>query len=546
MPIAQRSFEDLGIPLAAVEFCVVDLETTGGSPASAEITEIGAIKVRCGETLGTFHTLVDPGQPVPAFIRLLTGITDEMLVEAPPIEAVLPSFLEFARDSVVVAHNARFDVSFLNAALSRNGYPSLTNRVVDTARLARKILSGEVRNCRLETLARHLRCHHLPCHRAFADVLTTVDVLHHLIERVTGFGVTTLDDLLSITASRIDGTFSKISLCESLPSASGIYRFVGGAGQTLYVGKATDLRTRVRSYFYGDPRRKVRDLLRQTDSISFERYETMLEAEVAEARAIAAELPPHNSAGKRGGTWHVKIAPQSKPPKVGLARIVKDDDAVYLGPFSIRVARVLLDALRDALPIHRCSRPESCHGCSAQEMGTCPGARNGLHLAHVTTAAKSAVEHPDVILGPLVARMNSLADQERFEEAADVRDRGALLEQTLFRHAQVDALVRAGRVVMQIGSRQIVVDRGVLQTDSKKPTVSHRDASVIAAWLRRRGDEARLISVDGCWAMPASLRPGSRFKPRQELDAAISDSREPRAAPESIDSAARMIPSGIP
>jgi DNA polymerase-3 subunit epsilon len=545
MVIAQRSFEDLGVPLAAVEFCVVDLETTGGSPAAAAITEIGAMKVRCGETLGTFHTLVDPGRPVPAFIRLLTGITDEMLVEAPPIEAVLPSFLEFVRDSVLVAHNARFDVSFLNAALRRSGYPALTNRVVDTAGLARKILSGEVRNCRLETLARHLRCLHLPCHRAFADVLATVDVLHHLIERVTGFGVTTLEDLLSISASRIDGTFSKISLCEGLPSASGIYRFVGAAGQTLYVGKATDLRTRVRSYFYGDPRRKVRDLLRQTDSIAFERHETMLEAEVAEARAIATELPPHNSAGKKGGTWHVKIAPHSKPPKVGLARIVKDDDSLYLGPFSIRVARVLLDALRDALPIHRCSRPESCRGCSVQEMGRCPGARSTEHLAHVTTAARSVTEDPDVILEPLVLRMHALSDQERFEEAAEVRDRGALLEQTLFRHAQVDALVRAGHVVLQIGTREIVVNRGVLQTDGSRPNVVHRDPGVIAAWLRRRGDDARLVSVEGCWAMPASLRPGSRFKPHQELDAVIKDSSVSRAAPESTDSAATVIPSGI-
>src|SRR5687768_5700898 len=106
---AQRSFEDLGTPLSETTFCVVDLETTGGSPASAAITEVGAVKVRRGEMVGTFQTLVDPGQPVPAFVRLLTGISDELLVEAPPIGTVLPSFLEFARDTVLVAHNARFD-----------------------------------------------------------------------------------------------------------------------------------------------------------------------------------------------------------------------------------------------------------------------------------------------------------------------------------------------------------------------------------------------------------------------------------------------------
>src|SRR5437773_2446452 len=103
----QRSFEDLGTPLSEVTFCVVDLETTGGSPDASSITEIGALKVCRGESTGTFQTLVDPGQPVPAFIRLLTGISDEMLVEAPRVEAVLPSFLEFCRGTVLVAHNAR-------------------------------------------------------------------------------------------------------------------------------------------------------------------------------------------------------------------------------------------------------------------------------------------------------------------------------------------------------------------------------------------------------------------------------------------------------
>src|SRR5687768_7413687 len=100
--LRQRSFEDLGTPLVDVTFCVVDLETTGGSPNDCSITEVGAIKVRAGEPCGTLQTLVNPGRPVPAFIRLLTGISDEMLVEAPEIETVLPSLVEFVRNTVLV------------------------------------------------------------------------------------------------------------------------------------------------------------------------------------------------------------------------------------------------------------------------------------------------------------------------------------------------------------------------------------------------------------------------------------------------------------
>src|SRR5918999_4213264 len=102
MPL-QRSFEDVGTPLSDVTFCIVDLETTGGSPQDSAITEVGAVKVRCGEVLGTFQTLVNPGRPVPAFIRLLTGITDELVAQAPEIATVLPNFVEFARGTVLVA-----------------------------------------------------------------------------------------------------------------------------------------------------------------------------------------------------------------------------------------------------------------------------------------------------------------------------------------------------------------------------------------------------------------------------------------------------------
>src|SRR5438094_8437314 len=109
----QRSFEDLGTPLHEVTFCVVDLETTGGSPDQCEITEVGAVKIRGGECLGTFQTLVNPGVPIPPFITVLTGITESMVYPAPRIAEVLPAFLEFLGDAVLVGHNVRFDISFL-------------------------------------------------------------------------------------------------------------------------------------------------------------------------------------------------------------------------------------------------------------------------------------------------------------------------------------------------------------------------------------------------------------------------------------------------
>jgi DNA polymerase-3 subunit epsilon len=135
---------DLSAPmLRDVTFVVVDLETTGGSAASCDITEIGAVKVRGGVVLGELQTLVRPSAPIPPFIAVLTGITDAMVATAPRLEAALPTFLEFARGSVLVAHNAPFDLGFLRAGCERLGLPWPGPDSLDTARLARRVLTRD-------------------------------------------------------------------------------------------------------------------------------------------------------------------------------------------------------------------------------------------------------------------------------------------------------------------------------------------------------------------------------------------------------------------
>src|SRR5690606_37329343 len=151
------SFDEPSTPLYDVTFCVFDIETTGASPKDCSITEIGAVKYRGGEEVGSFQTLVDPGSPIPPFITILTGITQMMVFGAPRIDAVLPAFLEFAGDSVLVGHNIRFDLSFVSAEARRLGYPVPANQTVDTVRLGRRLLGSEVRNMRLATLASHFR-----------------------------------------------------------------------------------------------------------------------------------------------------------------------------------------------------------------------------------------------------------------------------------------------------------------------------------------------------------------------------------------------------
>ena len=153
---SQRSFDELGRPLRDATFCVVDLETTGGSAAAGSmITEIGAVKVRGGEVLGEFQTLVNPQTEIPAFIAVLTGISNTMVADAPRIDSALPAFLEFAAGTVLVAHNAPFDIGFLRHFAELQGRPWPRFEVLDTARLARRVITrDDAPNCKLSSLAR--------------------------------------------------------------------------------------------------------------------------------------------------------------------------------------------------------------------------------------------------------------------------------------------------------------------------------------------------------------------------------------------------------
>ena len=186
--------------LVETTFAVLDLETSGGSPRlGARITEIGVVKVKGGQVLGTFQSFVDPGHSLPVFITQLTGISDEMLISAPFIDEILPTLFDFlgsADETVVVAHNSPFDLSFLKAAANAHAMVWPDYLTVDTARLARAVLDrDEVINCKLSTLAVFFGATTSPNHRALDDAMATVDVLHGLIERLAGFDVHSFEQM---------------------------------------------------------------------------------------------------------------------------------------------------------------------------------------------------------------------------------------------------------------------------------------------------------------------------------------------------------------
>jgi DNA polymerase-3 subunit epsilon len=485
----QQRFDDLGTPLIDVEFVVLDFETTGGSPADDRVTEVGAVKIRGGEVLGTFHTLVDPGVPIPPFISALTGLTDRMVADAEPIEVVLPCLLEFLGTAVLVAHNAPFDSRFLQANLERHGYRRMTNRVVCTARLARKLLPREeLPSVRLGILSAYLGATTVPCHRAMTDAKATVEVFHSLLERAGSFGVLTLEDLLEFPKARASAAFKKVHLADGLPHAPGVYLFRDKAGRVLYVGKAKDLRARVRSYFSGDSRSKVAELVRELAAIDHLRCASELEAGVREVRLIQRHRPRYNRRSRNPERYCYLKLTRERFPRLSLVRKVLADGARYLGPFpSSGQAELVKSAIEDALPLRRCTSRLGPRvrlpACALLELGRCLGPCGGgveeTAYAPVVASLETALEggDPEPLLGPLRRKMVAYAAEQRYEQAAATRDRLEALSR---------ALAESRRRSTLLGTRELVV---ALPRRTGSEVTVIRDGQLAAAAVLPTGDE---------------------------------------------------------
>ncbi|MBS4752333.1 DEDD exonuclease domain-containing protein [Nocardioides sp. zg-ZUI104] len=544
---AQLSFEELGRPLRDVTFCVVDLETTGGSARDGDrITEIGAVKVRGGEVLGEFQTLVNPDTSIPAFIAVLTGITNRMVADAPRIGTALPAFLEFAAGTVLVAHNARFDVGFLKhfAGVHDLAWPDF--EVLDTVKLARHVVTrDEAPNHKLSSLATLFRAQTTPNHRALADARATVDVLHGLMERLGGLGVDTLEELQAYSSRVAPAARRKRHLADGLPNAPGVYLFRDEGERVLYVGTSKDLRRRVRTYFTASEKRtRIGEMVQLAAAVTGIECATALEAEVRELRLIAEHKPPYNRRSRfpEKVTW-LKLTKEPWP-RLTLVKRVLDDEADYIGPFSSRArAEEALAALHEVFPVRQCTgrlplRP-SRSPCVLAELDRCLAPCDGsvdvqTYAAVIRQLRDTLQRRPDDVVEQIDARMRTLAGQERFEEAAQHRDRLAALLRATARTQRLSALTRcaevvatrreddgrwsvhvvrfgrlAGAGVIPSGADAVAYVDGlrassetVLRTPGPTPAASAEESERVLRWLEKPG--IRLVDVVGEWSCPVA------------------------------------------
>ncbi|MDN5725948.1 MAG: DEDD exonuclease domain-containing protein [Propionibacteriales bacterium] len=536
----QPTLTDLGTPLSEVTFCVVDLETTGSTGEDA-ITEIGAVKVRGGEVLGEFQTLVNPRTTISPLVAVLTGITNQMVAGAPRLESVLGQFLTFCGDAVVVAHNAGFDVGFLKRACADHDQQWPRPTIVDTVALARTVLlRDEVPNCKLGTLARHFGATTTPNHRALADARATVDVLHGLIMRIGNLGVDTIEDLLEFTRKVSPQRRAKRGWATDLPDAPGVYWFVGEDDKILYVGKATSIRTRVRSYFTAaETRRRMDEMVRISVGVRHLVCETSLQSEVCELRMIATHAPPYNRRSKYPHRLQWLKITDEPFPRLSLVRAVRDDGATYFGPFRGKgAAEDVTAALHDAFPIRQCTQrlgkePRGTR-CVLAEMGRCLAPCDGsvrpdAYAETVDRLRGALTSDIRPVLSAVRERLARLISQERFEEAETIRRRLQQMidtsrrfhriaslaavpqivaarstargwEITVIRYGRLaqSALARPGEVPQAVARAAVATAETVSPPYKPLPAASVEEAERIGDWL----EQARIIDIDGEWTWP--------------------------------------------
>jgi DNA polymerase III epsilon subunit family exonuclease len=514
------------MPLEALRYCVVDLETTGGSPGRSRITEIGAVRVAGLAPAERFCTLVDPRCPIPPVVRTLTGIDDDMVAGAPPVADALARFAAFAGQDVLVAHNAPFDLRFLNYERRRLDGGFFLQPWLDTLTLARRLLEGRVARHDLGTLAAWAGTRVRPAHRALPDAEATAELLVRLIELARRRGLRTLADLHDLVGAPEAAYSHRTALCEDLPARMGVYVLRGADGEALHVGGSPNLRRDVRRLFQPGGRRagRLQRAIAATELVEHEvhgsRLGMMLRIEELTRRA---GLPAGRSPG--GSMRHIVLVDGGRHAP---ARVVgaPAEGAQAFGPLrGERRLRDAVDCLRALFSApagygpRQAAEVRALLGGDARALGRLP-----RHLQRAGAAGHLDAGAPDgrAMVDALTSVLHDLAAARR------MRARRVVLLEEGPEPGLAEAFFVAGGVVVArvlLGPHdwREQAAEGLVRVRSAPvsgplPVRLHRSADLIEERLVQRAAHPGVVRLDGAWdtgealeavgrAMAAAARP---------------------------------------
>jgi DNA polymerase-3 subunit epsilon len=483
-------------PLDEIEFVILDTETTGLRPGHHRIIELAGIRMRAGEVIGSFQSLLNPGIRLPVFIIQFTGITQEMVATAPKAHEVLPDFLHFIDGAILVGHNVGFDIGFLSYEAQLLGYDFPIDGL-DTIPLARRFLPA-LRRFKLDSVANHLKITSANRHRALGDARVTAAVFMKLLEVAKQQGIQTLGHLRrrlqlpvawsgditqaamnkQIEHLRADG---KISAQSSLvrptgnlflnpawrrdfPARPGVYLMKDSYGQVIYVGKAKCLKDRLASY-YNQPlgyTRKMDGLLQNVKEIETRVLGSELEALLVESQLIKELQPTYNVQLRNYELYpFIKIDILHPYPRVYATREVAADGARYFGPFrSRRIVDLTIEVVQKVFPIRTCTRslpPQAkpSDPCLRLHLNRCPGPCRGEVGADSAEYRKTIEEvcaflggEREDLLDRLRRQMLEASQKLNFERAAWLRDTIRSVDEVLIGQRLITGAVEANNLII--------------------------------------------------------------------------------------------------
>ena len=450
-----------------------------------------------------------------------------MVADAPPVCEVMPRFEEFVEGCVVVGHNVQFDCSFVAAA--RGGVP-LPNPTLDTLKLARCLVPGLGRY-RLSALVNHFGVRQAPNHRALADASATTEVFQKLLKLLRSAGVRSVGEAATIRGGKNRIKPQKQHLAEHVPNTPGVYYFVDKKGGVLYVGKAKDLKARVRTYFNGgDGRRKVGRLVEEVAEVKVKETESELHALILEAREIKRLLPRYNSVGRDDkASWFIRLdTNEPYPMPVRVAENAPEDGVVHIGPYrSAGVLDTCMEALGRIFPLKRCAGDgEACFYGQMGRCAPCAGMGEEEYRREVVDEIVALLrgEGGEEHLHALVLERKRLAQALEFEAAARLRDLIAGIERVRLARSVVSGdgaqavvapstepgvievfVLSEGRLVshrgFEVGDTEALslfaeeaLERQRALPDSGKE--GSNEARIVAAYLRRRSGVVEAVRLD--------------------------------------------------
>ena len=458
MPSKEKTFSE-------TTFSVIDFETTGTSPPTSRAIEVGIVRIENLEIVDTFQSFFNPGISIPPFISQLTGIENEDLIDAPKFENVATEIKEFISDSVLVGHNLQFDYAFLKSEFNKADIILPNLEQICTLKLSRRLFP-QLKSKSLGNMAKHLRLRHKNVHRALGDATVTAKILIKLINKLNEeYNSEALSDLVSFqNAPSVSKSFRLVKKkliddIANLPDTPGVYFFRDARDKIIYIGKAKNLKKRVKNYFSSSASRKAKKIARKASRLGFAKTKSELGALILEAELIKIHKPQFNTLLKRySQNYFIKVKLEHKFPDIKVSTNFDFDGNDYFGPYSNRItANSLKEIVDKTFMLRECTDKVLAKNkkCYLLDIKRCIAP---CIDKSITDEYKSELQNVYEFLegknqqavNRLLNKMKSLSEKQKYEEAAEVRDTVNLILNQLTRSSILAEPINKANALIEI------------------------------------------------------------------------------------------------